>query len=129
MILALAWLIAAGGGTELKVADIQVYTFDRKSGEMSPIDERAKPTDWFGDLIAIVKTGGDAANTKLNVKVTEGKQKRLDETRVIGDGIGNYELFFVRAGKLCSETSITATLSKGKAKLTKSTTRQFACSD
>src|SRR5438105_1856447 len=41
-----------------RVVDIQIYTFDRKSGEMSPIDPRARPTDYAGDLIAIVRTAG-----------------------------------------------------------------------
>src|SRR3954465_10972243 len=117
----------AAASTELKVVDIQIYTFDRKSGEMAPIDERAKPRDWDGDLIAIVKTGGNVPKSQLNLTVLEGKKKRLDETRAIGDSKGTYELFFTRAGMLCAETTITATVSKGKAKLSKSTTRQFGC--
>jgi hypothetical protein len=127
--LALAtWLMAAGGASELKVLDIQVYLFDRRSGEMAPVDERAAPVNVSGDLIAIVKISGSAETAKMNVKVLEGKKKRIDETRSLEDtSNAPYEMFYLRVKELCAETTITATVTKGKQKAARTTTRHFAC--
>jgi hypothetical protein len=122
------WMMAAGGAAELRVVDIQIYLFDRKSGEMSPIDERAAPTNVNGDLIAIVKISGSAETAKLNLKVLEGKKKRIDETRTLEEtSQAPYEMFYLRVKALCDETTITATVTKGKQKAAKTTTRHFAC--
>jgi hypothetical protein len=95
---------------------------------MAPIEERAAPTNVMGDLIAIVKISGNAATAKLNLKVLEGTKKRVDETRVLEDtSHAPYEMFYLRVKELCAETTITATISKGKAKSAKTTTRHFAC--
>jgi hypothetical protein len=122
------WLMVAGGATELKVVDIQIYLFDRKSGEMAIIDERAAPTNVYGDLIAIVKIAGSAETAKMNLKVLEGKKKRIDETRALEETAqAPYEMFYLRVKQLCEETTITATVTKGKQKAAKTTTRHFAC--
>jgi hypothetical protein len=123
-----AAVLSAGGGAKLEVLEIQIYLFDRKSGEMAILDEKAEPVNVSADLVAIVKSVAGGEKVKLNLKVMEGKLKRLDETRAIEDGGGApYEMFFLRARMLCAETTITATLTRGKRTASKTTTRHFAC--
>jgi hypothetical protein len=129
VVLSLAF--AAAPEHEVKVAEIAVYKFDRKSGEMAPLDEKAEPFNDFGDMVAIVRlTGSGTTKAKLVLKVTEGKKKKFEEARSVEDPDGSpYEMFFFRSKLLCAETTFTATITRGKKTSTKTTTRAFSCGE